>query len=1183
MKRILQLCLLLTCYQAAAQTDFHNDYMITLTGGVTYGGDLSSGCGSKFEITVVFQDGSSQMLISEGHGGGGTHNYIRKVVFKSNNKITQIIAYGEAYRQNPTYRSCGHRRIDRGNITINIDTTTNYPCADRRFVNVFRGYNSSTMNVSIQPVSDRVSTTVTLVNDATARRRMNYTVTANYSNGTSEPYLSAGEDPWPANAVENNAASTYAQRPITDVQSFSLTSSGQRRVSRFFFDYNTSNSFLLSASPEDNQYQFNLFANTAQSTLRITHEKAKFELHYGPDNSNILPSDTTNRIILLGPARNPSAFYHWVYSSDGNTWIDLPAKYQGRHRIAVSGYDIQGDDFWNYHNTNIFFKIIVDCNGAESEILILSRRVSAPNMLAVTPDPDRCFDRPLDGTVKINFNRPLMVASNGDRETLSILLVDNVDPTITLDQLTNVVFETDNSITWPRRLQSGRSYVIKLIGRFKGVATYTDNVVYHSHPFDLIRPVAVTSVITPQAVHCYGGGDGAIQLEAEGGVGNYKFAYLPAGATDSTYVNFSNATLHAIEFLRSGRYGFTVKDANNCKDAAGGKTIALSEPSAPLSIDFSQLTDPLAFGYTDGFIETILTGGTPLPDRSYTIEWYDPVNLLPILQYENAPLSQGYQANIRGLGDGFYQLKAYDSQYALAHVDHRAGCEVVSDLFHLVEPPPIVIDIAEWHFVSCHSYDDGALVAHVQGGVKFPSDLPYHYNWEKETAGMFQPITQSDSIGSQLVAGTYRVIVHDKNNIEKISSPFLLVEPDVLTITMTTTPISCSSGSDGTAATATEGGTLPYRYDWSDGNSSASNQNLIEGNYFVLVKDVRGCTATAKGSVISPFPLHVDSLITHPNCYGDGNGSIQISVTQGTSPYHFEWNTGETTESIQQLHAGTYTLKIVDRNDCISYRRYEIINPEPVVVSLGADRILCVDQTYTANATIRDPQATYQWSSAGGFNANTPSVVLKDEGTYLVRVVDSKGCVGEDVIAIKRILVDIASDFIVTTQAFRNEVVTMVNISNPLPDSVTWTSSTNKLKFVSTTINKSELIFKDTGTYYVTLKTYRQGCEKSFSKAVVVVDGTFSDVAKNESQLLEEFSVYPNPNQGKFSTRVKLREAVPIRIRMLGVSNNVMVDDKQAYGNQEYDLSYDMRLSSGTYFMLLETVKGNYILRVVIY
>ena len=65
--------------------------------------------------------------------------------------------------------------------------------------------------------------------------------------------------------------------------------------------------------------------------------------------------------------------------------------------MEISGRDLEGEEFMKHSGANRFVKLIVDCNGAESNILTLSGRISAPNITQVVPMPDRCFDKEEDG------------------------------------------------------------------------------------------------------------------------------------------------------------------------------------------------------------------------------------------------------------------------------------------------------------------------------------------------------------------------------------------------------------------------------------------------------------------------------------------------------------------------------------------------------------------------------------------------------------------------------------------------------------------------------------------------------------------------------------------------------------------------------------------------------------------
>ncbi len=576
-------------------------------------------------------------------------------------------------------------------------------------------------------------------------------------------------------------------------------------------------------------------------------------------------------------------------------------------------------------------------------------------------------------------------------------------------------------------------------------------------------------------------------------------------------------------------------------------------------------------------------------ERRWPIKAIPPNGLLPQLRYQTSSIitrrfQEGYQANLDSIGDGYYVLKAYDSQYALAHPDHRAGCYVESEAYHVIQPPPIVVNVSEYHFVTCNGYNDGQILATARGGVRMTGALPYQYDWQIEENGVFRTTTQADSIATQLRSGVYRIRITDRNGIKKHSIPFTLVQPDLLAAQIITTPVSCSSGIDGTAAADVRGGTSPYSYEWSEGSITPQIGNLAEGSYFLFVTDVRGCTTTTSGRVASPYPLQVDSLLRAPQCYGYSNREIDITVTEGTAPYRYEWSTGATTEDVDGLPEGAYSVMIIDANNCKSYRRYELNDPEPVRIMLGSERYLCNDQSYNADASLNDAGATYRWTGPQGFSATTRVVNLVQEGTYHVLAIDSNGCEGEGNLTLKRVGLDINAEFIVSTQAFATEEITLLNISSTESDSVQWwTSAPQSAHFTTAEDNKAIVIFPDEGVYTLYMKTYRQGCEAVFSKTVTVLGTAFSTTPETNSPFIETFGVSPNPTSGTFTVTIGMQGASPIRLRLISIGDNKVVNEREAQGSSDYELPYVVNLAAGTYLLVLETAKGSALLKLMVY
>ena len=59
-------------------------------------------------------------------------------------------------------------------------------------------------------------------------------------------------------------------------------------------------------------------------------------------------------------------------------------------------------------------------------------------------------------------------------------------------------------------------------------------------------------------------------------------------------------------------------------------------------------------------------------------------------------------------------------------------------------------------------------------------------------------------------------------------------------------------------------------------------------------------------------------------CNGDSSGEINSFVQGGTPPYSYEWSTGQTTASINQLAPGSYALTVTDDKN-----RHYTLNHDP--------------------------------------------------------------------------------------------------------------------------------------------------------------------------------------------------------------------------------------------------------------
>ncbi|WP_220764205.1 SprB repeat-containing protein, partial [Flavobacterium sp. UMI-01] len=65
-------------------------------------------------------------------------------------------------------------------------------------------------------------------------------------------------------------------------------------------------------------------------------------------------------------------------------------------------------------------------------------------------------------------------------------------------------------------------------------------------------------------------------------------------------------------------------------------------------------------------------------------------------------------------------------------------------------------------------------------------------------------------------------------------------------------------------------------------------------------------------------------IVNNNNCVGCSNGSIDITVSGGTTPYSYTWSNGAITQDLNSLAIGKYDLEIKDANGCFVNYTYFI-------------------------------------------------------------------------------------------------------------------------------------------------------------------------------------------------------------------------------------------------------------------
>ncbi|HAD14219.1 MAG TPA: hypothetical protein DCF33_17475, partial [Saprospirales bacterium] len=127
---------------------------------------------------------------------------------------------------------------------------------------------------------------------------------------------------------------------------------------------------------------------------------------------------------------------------------------------------------------------------------------------------------------------------------------------------------------------------------------------------------------------------------------------------------------------------------------------------------------------------------------------------------------------------------------------------------------------------------------------------------------------------------------------------------------------SCFGGNNGSLTVEPGGGTPPYTFAWTGGQTSQTAINLAAGTYTVTVTGAGGSgTATASATLTQPTALNLSATVSGTvTCVSSATATA--SASGGTPGYTFLWSDGQTGETATFNTAGIYTVTSTDNNGC---------------------------------------------------------------------------------------------------------------------------------------------------------------------------------------------------------------------------------------------------------------------------
>jgi gliding motility-associated-like protein len=320
--------------------------------------------------------------------------------------------------------------------------------------------------------------------------------------------------------------------------------------------------------------------------------------------------------------------------------------------------------------------------------------------------------------------------------------------------------------------------------------------------------------------------------------------------------------------------------------------------------------------------------------------------------------------------------------YCLTATDLYSSCQIIRCV-SISEVPAVNVSIVS-EDISCYGKVDGTATAVVTGGTE-----PYDYTWSTWV--------NIPTIGD-LISGNYAVTVADDNGCTGTASVFI-AEPPQFFYSVTPNQGICFGEQADMHVTVT-GGVEPYLYSWSDAPAMNSADRTVSPtettHYVVTVWDDNLCTYTPQSTnVIVSQTIIIDVETVDLLCHGVCDGSAVLDITGGIPPFIYTW--GSTTDYMEDLCAGDYTVTLTDLYNCEGSADFAITEPDTIYLSVMSGPATCwgYNDGFAEVSAIGGVPFTNEFGDFYQYlwtDGQTMDSIAVGFGYHYVTVTDANGC-----------------------------------------------------------------------------------------------------------------------------------------------------------------------------------------------
>lgn len=403
-------------------------------------------------------------------------------------------------------------------------------------------------------------------------------------------------------------------------------------------------------------------------------------------------------------------------------------------------------------------------------------------------------------------------------------------------------------------------------------------------------------------------------------------------------------------------------------------------PSTPLelAVTLDHMGNETTWAILDS-LDNIIASGGPYPQLQQGTTYQEficvPTGCYDLVFYDTFGDGMGFT-------NGYYSL--LDSEgTAIVTGGGNFGDIEINEFCYVQEIPPGSAPVANF------SISDATIC--VGESINFSdlsANIPTTWNWSFENGTPSTSSQQNPNNISFTTAGTFEVSLTATNEYGTDTFTNTITVQANPTVSLTSTPVSCTSFTDGSVTSQVTGTSLTYL--WSNTSTSPNLSNVGQGNYTLTVTTPYGCSASESTTVDPATAITATLTSENISCYQGQDGTISVNANGGDNSFTYLWNTGDDSSSISDISTGYYVVTVTDGNGCQVTEDITITAPNELILNLTNNDISCNTNTGTASINPQGGNGNYEINWSTGESTTFISNLI--EGDYSVTVIDSEGC-----------------------------------------------------------------------------------------------------------------------------------------------------------------------------------------------